>query len=69
MSVAARETARLSTMTDKDRLQYAVDWLQSAERLASLCYSVGGFNSRTELNHQVAWLQAFRRFLEVTQAL
>jgi hypothetical protein len=69
LSVATRETVRLSAMTDKARLQYALDWLQNAEAVASRCYSVGGFNPRTELNHQTSWLQAFRRFLDVTQAL
>jgi hypothetical protein len=63
-AVAARETAKLNGQTKAGCLGYAHEWLQSAEKLASKLYSVGGFNPRTELSHQAAWLQAFERFLE-----
>ena len=63
-AVAARETAKLNGQTKVVCLDYAHAWLRGAENLASALYSVGGFNPRTELNHQAAWLQAFERFRE-----
>lgn len=64
--VATRETAALASMTKQSRLRYATEWLENAEQLAINCYEVGGFNQRTELNHQSGWLQAFRRLLQET---
>jgi hypothetical protein len=69
LSVAVRETKILSGKTKEECLQYAFSWLTGADKLATNLYSVGGFNSRTELNHQAAWLQAFNRFVAVTGVL
>ncbi len=67
-TVAVRETAKLNGQPKTACLRYANEWLKGAEQLASDLYSVGGFNPRTELNHQAAWRQAFGQFLEVVGA-
>lgn len=66
LQVAARETAFLSQKDAAASLNHAHNWLQKAESLASNLFSVGGFNPRTELNHQAAWLKAFENFLSAT---
>lgn len=68
-TVAGRETEQLSSKTPKECLRYALDWLTGAEKLASDLYAVGGFATRTELNHQASWLQAYQKFLSITNAL
>jgi len=68
-AAAIRETVQLSGKTKKECFSYAHEWLKRAENLASNFYAVGGFNPRTELNHQAGWLQAFERLLDVTKAL
>lgn len=61
--VMSRETGVLSALNDNACLDYAQRWLENADNLASALYSVGSFNSRTSLNHQRSWREAFAQFL------
>lgn len=63
LTVAARETERLRGLSKDGRLTYGADWVAEADRLASELYKIGSFHHRTELNHQAAWKQAYKRFL------
>jgi hypothetical protein len=63
LAVMARETAVLSASSADARIDYAQRWLETADQFASDLYTVGSFNSRTSLNHQRSWREAFTRFL------
>lgn len=64
LSAVVRETERLRGLTPEHRLQYGLEWVTTADRLANELYKVGSFHQRTELNHQAAWKQAYDRFLK-----
>jgi hypothetical protein len=63
LTVMSRETGVLSALNNNACLDYAQTWLETADNLASALYSVGSFNSRTSLNHQRSWREAFAQFL------
>jgi len=63
LAAMARETRTVSALNAADRLVYGKQWIDKAERLASDLYTLGGFNPRTELDHQHGWLGAYDKFL------
>lgn len=63
LTVMARETQGLGALTPADRLDYGRQWLDRAAGLASDLYTLGGFNTRTELDHQHGWQTAYNKFL------
>ena len=61
LSVAVRETDKLSGVSDSAILDYTQAWLNGADDAATRVAASGGFNVRTELRHQACWLHAFPR--------
>jgi hypothetical protein len=54
-----RETAIMANRSPDEQIAYAQSWLQNATQAATALYQIGGFNQRTELDHQRAWRDAF----------
>lgn len=62
-----RETAYLSALGSLEQRQKSVlQWLEGADALATELYGLLGdeLHDRTELDHQNAWLRAFRNYLQ-----
>lgn len=62
LRVCLRETENLSAVDESSRMSSIRQWLEQADELARRCFAVGGFNARTELNHQAGWLSAVQKF-------
>ncbi|MEQ1870678.1 MAG: hypothetical protein ABL961_11700 [Vicinamibacterales bacterium] len=54
-----RETALIGGLDEADQIAYGSSWLGGARNAATALYQIGGFNQRTELDHQRAWREAF----------
>lgn len=63
LSAVIRETEKLRLLGREGRRQYARNWLEQADRLATELYKIGSFHQRTELSHQSAWKAAYDRYL------
>ena len=58
-----RETERIASLDAAAQITYGLDWIGSARDAAAALYGIGGFNQRTELDHQRAWRDAFEAVL------
>ncbi len=55
-----RETAAISALQNQaDCVAHGKKWLGDAAQIAARLYQLGGFNPRTELDHQRPWNEAF----------
>ena len=62
-TVMIRETERIANLDGPAQTAYGRDWMRSARDAATALYGIGGFNQRTELDHQRAWREAFEAVL------
>ena len=58
-----RETGRIAELDAAAQTAYGRDWMSGARDAATALYGIGGFNQRTELDHQRAWRDAFEAVL------
>lgn len=61
MKSMIRETHRVESLDEAGKIRYGRSWLDNAATLASELYTIGSFNPRTELDHQLPWRSAFGR--------
>ena len=58
-----RETRRIAALDATAQAAYGRDWIGGAREAAMRLYGIGGFNQRTELDHQRAWCDALEAAL------
>jgi len=64
LHVATRETNNLAQLDENGRHTAVSQWVTSASTLATALYQYAPFNPRTSIDHQEAWMNAWKDFLK-----